>query len=66
MFSFINSLFRFSKENFQLVLKLVDDLKEIAKRHDATPAQVTLAWILAQGNNVIPIPGTTKVEVNFR
>lgn len=66
MFSFINSLFRFSKENFQLVLKLVDDLKEIAKRHDATPAQVTLAWILAQGNNVIPIPGTTKVEVSFR
>ncbi|EKM58176.1 uncharacterized protein PHACADRAFT_252277 [Phanerochaete carnosa HHB-10118-sp] len=53
---------RFQKENFQLVLKVVDTLTEIGKRHDATSAQVALAWLLAQGPNVIPIPGTTNVR----
>ncbi|KAI0074186.1 Aldo/keto reductase [Panus rudis PR-1116 ss-1] len=52
----------FSKENFPNILKLVDDLKKIGERHNATAGQVTLAWLLAQGENVIPIPGTTKVR----
>lgn len=58
-------MFRFSKENFPSILKLVDSLKEIAAQHDATPAQVTLAWLLAQGDHIIPIPGTTKIEVRL-
>lgn len=53
---------RFSQDNLPAIMKLVDGLKDIAERRDATPAQVTLAWLLAQGDNVIPIPGTTKVE----
>lgn len=55
---------RLRKENFQLILKLVDTLVEIGKKHDATSAQVTLAWLLAQGPNVIPIPGTTNPGVS--
>jgi len=39
---------------------LVDEVRAIAVRHDATPAQVALAWVLAQGPQVIPIPGTKR------
>ncbi|KAI0072166.1 Aldo/keto reductase [Panus rudis PR-1116 ss-1] len=53
---------KFSKENFPNILKLVDGLKAIGKRHNATAGQVALAWVLAQGEDVIPIPGTTRVE----
>jgi len=53
---------RFSKENFPKILEVVDALTEIGKKHDATPGQVTLAWILAQGKDFIPIPGTKKVK----
>ena len=41
-------------------LKLVDTIKEIAARHDVTSAQVALAWLLAQGDDVVPIPGTRR------
>ena len=37
-------------------------MRAVAERHDATAAQVALAWVLAQGDDVIPIPGTTKPE----
>ena len=53
---------RFSKENFPKNLKLVDEINEIAKNKGVTATQLTLAWLLAQGNDIIPIPGTTKVE----
>ncbi|KIM65076.1 hypothetical protein SCLCIDRAFT_1212560 [Scleroderma citrinum Foug A] len=53
---------RFSKENFPNILKLVDKLKEIGLRHNVTAGQVTLAWLLAQDNDIIPIPGTKKIE----
>ena len=53
---------RFSKENFPKNLKLVNDLKAIAKRKGCTPGQLTLAWILAQGNDFIVIPGTSKIK----
>ncbi|THH19409.1 hypothetical protein EW146_g1746 [Bondarzewia mesenterica] len=56
------SMPRFSKENFPNVLKLVDDLEKIGKKHGATAGQVTLAWVLAQGDDIIPIPGTRKLE----
>ncbi|KAI6043906.1 NADP-dependent oxidoreductase domain-containing protein [Pisolithus marmoratus] len=53
---------RYSRENFPNILKLADKLKEIGQHHDATAAQVALAWLLAQGNDIIPIPGTKKIK----
>ncbi|KAF8492232.1 NADP-dependent oxidoreductase domain-containing protein [Russula emetica] len=53
---------RYSKENFPNVLKVVDEIQQIGKRHDASAGQVTLAWLLAQGPDVIPIPGTRNVK----
>jgi aryl-alcohol dehydrogenase-like predicted oxidoreductase len=41
---------------------LVDLLGEIAKRKNATPAQIALAWLLAQKPWIVPIPGTTKLQ----
>lgn len=45
------------------MLKLVEKIRDIGKRHSATPGQVALAWLLAQSDNVIPIPGTKNVKV---
>lgn len=53
---------RFSEENFPKNLELVDKLAEIAKRKGCTPGQLTLAWLLAKGEDVIPIPGTKKIK----
>jgi len=53
---------RYSHENFPNILKLANGLKEIGKKHNATAGQVALAWLLAQGDDVIPIPGTTKTK----
>lgn len=55
---------RFSKENFPKNLKLVDDLKALADAKGCTPGQLVLAFLMAQADNIIPIPGTTKVK-NF-
>ena len=54
---------RYSKENFPNILKLADGLKGIGKKYNATAGQVALAWVLAQGEDVIPVPGTTKLQV---
>jgi aryl-alcohol dehydrogenase-like predicted oxidoreductase len=51
---------RFQGENFAANLKLVDELGELAARAGAAPAQVALAWLLAQGPDVVPIFGTTR------
>ncbi|UJR34603.1 hypothetical protein I4U23_027379 [Adineta vaga] len=59
---------RFSKENFPKNLELVNKLILIAKKKNCTPGQLTLAWILSQGNDFIPIPGTRRIkylEENF-
>ncbi|GAA2236744.1 MULTISPECIES: aldo/keto reductase [Kitasatospora] len=53
-----STLPRFQAEALQANLALVEKVKEIAARVGATPAQVALAWVLAQGRYVIPIPGT--------
>jgi aryl-alcohol dehydrogenase-like predicted oxidoreductase len=53
---------RFSAENFPKNLKLVDQLNELAKSKGLTSSQLVLAWLMAQGLDVFPIPGTTKVE----
>ena len=53
---------RFSKENFSKNLELVDQLTAIAKKKGCTAGQLTLAWILAQGNDFFAIPGTSKIK----
>lgn len=53
---------RLSPENIKANLALVDLLKNIAVRKNATPAQIALAWLLAQKPWIVPIPGTTKIE----
>ena len=53
---------RFSKENFPKNLLLVDQLTDFAKKKSCTTGQLSLAWILAQGEDFIPIPGTTKIK----
>jgi aryl-alcohol dehydrogenase-like predicted oxidoreductase len=52
---------RFTGENFQRNLALVDEVTAIAAEAGATPAQIALAWLLAQGNDIAPIPGTRRV-----
>jgi aryl-alcohol dehydrogenase-like predicted oxidoreductase len=52
---------RFTGENFQRNLRIVDEVKAVAAEADATPAQIALAWLLAQGNDIAPIPGTKRV-----
>ncbi|KAF7793535.1 hypothetical protein EIP86_004649 [Pleurotus ostreatoroseus] len=56
---------RFSKENFPKVLKVVEAVKTIADKYNATPGQIALAWLLAQGTDIIPIPGTTNITVSL-
>jgi aryl-alcohol dehydrogenase-like predicted oxidoreductase len=53
---------RFTPENIRANLALVELLKQIAGRKDATPAQIALAWLLAQKAWIAPIPGTTKLH----
>ena len=57
---FRNIVPRFSEENRKLNQNLVDLLKTIATEKEATPAQIALAWLLAQKSWIVPIPGTTK------
>jgi aryl-alcohol dehydrogenase-like predicted oxidoreductase len=52
---------RFVGENFQRNLRIVDEVKAVAAEADATPAQIALAWLLAQGDDIAPIPGTKRV-----
>ena len=51
---------RFQGENFQRNLDLVKRVEEIASRKRCTPSQLALAWVLAQGNDIVPIPGTKR------
>jgi aryl-alcohol dehydrogenase-like predicted oxidoreductase len=51
---------RFQPEAMDANATLVETVKTVASRHDATPAQVALAWLLAQGEGVVPIPGTKR------
>ncbi len=59
---FRNTIPRFSPENRKANQALVDLLGKIAERKHATPAQIALAWLLAQKPWIVPIPGTTKLE----
>ena len=59
---FRNNLPRFTPEARKVNQALVDLLAEVAKRKNATPAQIALAWLLAQKPWIVPIPGTTKMK----
>jgi aryl-alcohol dehydrogenase-like predicted oxidoreductase len=52
---------RFAGENLTANIRIVEQVDAVASEVGATPAQVALAWLLAQGNDIAPIPGTTKV-----
>lgn len=51
---------RFQGDNFARNLQLVDKVRELASRHNCTPGQLALAWVLAQGEYLVPIPGTKR------
>jgi aryl-alcohol dehydrogenase-like predicted oxidoreductase len=53
---------RFTGDNFQRNLRIADQVQQIADEIGATSAQVALAWVLAQGDDVVPIPGTKRVS----
>jgi aryl-alcohol dehydrogenase-like predicted oxidoreductase len=51
---------RFQGENFEKNLALVERVEEMARKKNCTPAQLALAWVLARGDDVVPIPGTKR------
>ena len=51
---------RFQGANFDRNLELVNRVRELAAEHDCTPGQLALAWVMAQGDDVVPIPGTKR------
>jgi aryl-alcohol dehydrogenase-like predicted oxidoreductase len=53
---------RFGEKALQANLKLVETVKELAGKKGSTPAQLALAWVLAQGTDMVPIPGTKRVR----
>ena len=53
---------RFQGENFQKNLELVERVREIASEKNVTPGQLALAWLLHQGEDIVPIPGTKRRE----
>jgi aryl-alcohol dehydrogenase-like predicted oxidoreductase len=53
---------RFGEEALQANLKLAEAVKDLAKEKGVTPAQLALAWVLAQGKDIVPIPGTKRVR----
>jgi aryl-alcohol dehydrogenase-like predicted oxidoreductase len=53
---------RFAEENFKKNLDLADRVREVAEGKGITPGQLALAWLLAQGDDIVPIPGTKRRE----
>jgi aryl-alcohol dehydrogenase-like predicted oxidoreductase len=53
---------RYTQEAIDANLAIVEGIRAVAERHEATPAQVAIAWTLAQGEHVIPIPGTKRLR----
>ena len=56
---------KYNPENLPNYLTIATALADIGKTHDATAGQVALAWLLAQGDDIIPIPGTKKTKVRY-
>jgi aryl-alcohol dehydrogenase-like predicted oxidoreductase len=53
---------RFQQEHFDANVRLVDGVRAMAEDKGCTPAQLALAWVLSRGDDVVPIPGTTRIE----
>jgi aryl-alcohol dehydrogenase-like predicted oxidoreductase len=53
---------RFQKENFEKNLVLVDRIRTLAAQKNCTPSQLVLAWLLSQGTDIVPIPGTSSIR----
>ncbi|MDM5189583.1 aldo/keto reductase [Bacillus sp. DX4.1] len=53
---------RFSEEAFASNMKIVEGIKQLAQEKECTPAQLALAWVVAQGEGIVPIPGTKRVK----
>jgi len=53
---------RYQGDNFQKNLKLVQEVELVARKYNATPAQIAIAWLLAMGKDIVPIPGTKHAE----
>ena len=53
---------RFQGENFQRNLQLVSEIETIAREKNCAPSQLALAWVLAQGHDIVPIPGTKRIR----
>ena len=51
---------RFADDNFAANFRIVDTVRSLARERDCTPAQVALAWLLARGDDIVPIPGTKR------
>ena len=51
---------RFEQENFRQNMELVEKIRALAAKKGCTPAQFALAWVLAQGDDIVPIPGTKR------
>ena len=51
---------RFASQNYQQNTAIVRALEQVAQRHEATSAQIALAWLLHQGSDIVPIPGTKR------
>jgi aryl-alcohol dehydrogenase-like predicted oxidoreductase len=54
------SMPRFEQENFRRNMDLVEKIRALAAKKGCTPAQLALAWVLAQGDDIVPIPGTKR------
>ncbi|KAJ5778324.1 NADP-dependent oxidoreductase domain-containing protein [Penicillium odoratum] len=53
---------KYAPDHFPKILELVDGLKKVAQAHGSTPSQISIAWLLAQGSDIIPIPGTRSSD----
>ena len=53
---------RFQGENFQKNIEMVDKVRQMAEEKGCTPGQLALAWVLAQGDDIVPIPGTKRLK----
>lgn len=53
---------RFQGENLNKNKTIYTRIESLARKHECTPAQLALAWVLEQGDDVVPIPGTTKIK----
>jgi aryl-alcohol dehydrogenase-like predicted oxidoreductase len=53
---------RYQGENFERNMNIVDHVRAIAANHNAKPGQVAIAWVLAQGQDIVPIPGTKRIK----